>query len=187
MNGSTSILVVMLLSVGCSSTAAVAPPRPMPPPATAHVSIKLDDAQIIEVLEALDTQQVLKAQLAVDRAATEETRVFASRVLISHNEERTKLLRLQHQQVLALSPTHLIEQIEGPARETRAQLRTESGVFFDHAFLASEVTEKQKELEWLDHVLVPAAQCEHLRTELTGRSVAAAARIREAQRLARKL
>jgi len=170
-----AIALVVLAGCASRSSASSSPPR--------LTSAPLDDGQTVEILEVIDTQQILTAQLAVERASTRETRDFARQVLLGDSAERTHVLGQAHHAHAEPDASLLVDLIEKPSRETRGMLSNESGISFDHFFLTSEVAQKEKEIDWLDHMLIPAARSTDLRTELAGRRAAALIRIREARRL----
>jgi predicted outer membrane protein len=170
-----AVMLVVLAGCAAKSSATTSPPK--------LTSAPLDDGQTVAILQVIDTQQILTAQLAVERASTAETRAFAEQVLLAGNADRTRVLGEAHHAHAEPESSLLIDLIEKPARVTRAELSNETGVSFDHFFLVNEIAQKQKEIDWVDHMLLPAVHSNDLKTELAGRRANAINRIREARRL----
>jgi putative membrane protein len=166
-------LVLILAFVGCSR------PQPSSPSGLSP----LDDGQIAEITDAIDTQQIETARLAVAHASDPETRAFAQEMLGDDTAARRELLARLRREKAQLQPSVLINIFESRARAARAWLSNESGSTFDRDFLADEVEEQTRQLDWFDHILTPAARDGALRAELERQQASAAARLANAGKL----
>jgi putative membrane protein len=143
----------------------------------------LDDGQIAEITDAIDTQQAETARLGVGRASDPETRAFAQEMLGDDTVARRELLARLRREDSPLQTSFLIGLFESRARAARAWLSNESGMVFDRDFLADEVEEQGRLIDWFDHILVPAAHDGALRAELERQRMSATARLAHARSL----
>jgi predicted outer membrane protein len=168
---------IALALVACSRT----------PPSSPNGLAPLDDGQIAEIVDVIDTQQIQTAQLGVDHGSDAETRAFAEDLLRDQRAERKEwLVRLAGERV-SLQPSILIELFESRERAARAWLSNESGPAFDRDFLANEIKEQTRQLDWLDHMFMPGVHDADLRAELQRRRAITASRLASAQRLSLRL
>jgi putative membrane protein len=165
---------VALVVAGCSRTAPSNPRGPAP----------LDDGQIAEVIDAIDTQQIETAHLGVEHASDPEVRAFAQELLGDQRAARKELLARVAVDRVGLVPSILVDLFESRERAARAWLSNLTGQTFDQDFVANEIKEQTRQLDWLDHMLIPGAHDADLRAELQRQRPLAAARLATAQRLA---
>ena len=165
---------VALVVAGCSRT----------PPSNPSGATPLDDGQIAEIVDAIDTQQIETAHLGVEHGSDPETRAFAQDLLRDQRAARRELLARVAVDRVGLQPSLLLELFESRERAARAWLSNLTGQTFDRDFVANETKEQTRQLDWLDHMLIPGAHDADLRAELQRRRVVAAARLATAQRLA---
>jgi predicted outer membrane protein len=168
---------VALVVAGCSQTPPSNPSGPAP----------LDDGQIAEIVDAIDTQQIETARLGVEHGSDPEARAFAQDLLGDQMAARKELLARVAVNGVGLQPSILLELFESRERAARAWLSNLTGQIFDRDFVANEIKEQTRQLDWLDHMLIPATHDADLRAELQRRRVIAAARLATAQRLASRL
>jgi putative membrane protein len=154
-----------------------------PPPAVPNGLGPLDDGQIAELVDVIDTQQIETAHLGVDRSSDPETRAFAQDLLDDQKAARKELLAGLVREHVSLQPGILLELFESRERIARALLGNESGPVFDRDFLGNEVKEQTRQIDWLDHMLIPGVRNVDLRAELQRRRTTAVARLATAQRL----
>ncbi len=159
---------VAVVVAGCGSVPSPHPSAPAP----------LDDGQIAEIVDAIDTQQIETAHLGVDHASDPEVRAFAQDLLGDETAARKEL---------GLQPSILLELFESRERAARAWLSNMTGPTFDRDFLANEIKEQTRQLDWLEHMLIPGAHGADLRAEVQRRRAVAATRLATAQRLAGRL
>ncbi|MGA7123625.1 MAG: DUF4142 domain-containing protein [Polyangiaceae bacterium] len=148
----------------------------------------LDDGQIAEIAEAIDFQQARTARLATSSASDPEVRAFAGGLLLDHEEEQqSEGVLVKGRRRIDVQPSALTERFESAARETRRWPSNESGSTFDRDFLASEVKEQTRQLDWLDHILVPVVHDPGFGAELLHRRSIAAPLLDEASRVPPRL
>jgi predicted outer membrane protein len=167
------MIPVVLMSVACT-------PASRPPPTG---EAPLADGQIAEIDEAVDYQQTQTARLAAGRASDRDVHAFADELLADHGQEQRAQRHLLARTRTDSEPSILTGRFESAAREARAWLSNESGPSFDRDFLDSEIKEQTRQLDWLDHILVPAAHDAGLREELLHRRAVAEHLLDEAKRL----
>jgi putative membrane protein len=168
---------VAVVVAGCGSAPAPHPSAPAP----------LDDGQIAEIVDAIDTQQIEMAQLVADHGSDPEVRAFAQDLLGDQRAARKQLLARVAVDRVGLQPSVLLELFESRERAARAWLSNLTGPAFDRNFLANEIKEQTRQLDWLDHMLIPGAHDAELRAELQRRRATAAARLATARRLSDRL
>jgi predicted outer membrane protein len=147
----------------------------------------LDDGQIAEIVDVIDTQEIETARLAVDRARDPAVRALAESVLGADTRGRAQLLDHASERGKGLSSSFLLELLETRDREARAWLSNESGPTFDRDFLAYEVRAQTKELDWLDRILIPGAHAGALVGALDRRRTVVAERLRVAKELTSRI
>jgi len=171
--------------LGCTPAAL---PAPSQTSATATRGLApLTDGQVGEIVDVIDTQQMRAARLAMEHAVDPQVRAFAENLLRDQESASAALLARLAKESASLQPSLLVQLFEARSRDARAWLSNESGTTFDHDFLGYEVKEQAMQLDWLDHVLIPAAGDAAFRTSLKQRSASATARLRDAELLARRL
>jgi predicted outer membrane protein len=146
----------------------------------------IDDGQIAEVADAIDAQQVETARVAMDRSSDADVTRFARDLVVDDSNAPAAVLRAAHREKAALQPTIVVERFESQARDLRAWLLSEPRASFDRDFLSSEIKEQTRQLDLLDHVLIPGARDETLQAELKQRRYSVEHRLREAQRLSHR-
>ena len=154
------------------------------PRSTGSPIAPIDDGQIAEIAEDIDAQQVPTARLGEARGSDPEVRDFAEELLADHEKDRKAMLARVGRDKISLQMSILGERFESQERDARAWLSNETGVTFDRDFLGSEVKEQKRQIDLLDHVLIPGAADGALVAELRRRRAAAALRLDEAERLA---
>jgi len=143
----------------------------------------LDDGQIAEIAQAIDFQQTQTGQLATRRASDPDVRALAEELLADSHEEQRAERRHLAQTRTSPEASMLAGRFESAARDDRAWLSNEGGSRFDRDFLGSEIKEQTRQLDWFDHILVPAAHDDGLHSELLRRRAVAARLLEEAKQL----
>ena len=178
----SGILVALALTA-CSPMSSSIPSPQWTAPVATSAGATLDDGQIAEIAEAVDVQQTQTARLAASRASDPDVRAFAGDLLADHQREQREERHLLGQGRTELQPSDLTERFESAARDSRAWLSNESGSTFDRDFLASEIKEQTRQLDWFDHVLLPGVHDSGLRAELLHRRSIGALLLDSAKRL----
>jgi predicted outer membrane protein len=173
--------------LSCAAGVALVVTSCSPTPPSNPRGLALDDGQIAEIVEAIDTQQIETAHLGVERGSDPEVRAFSQDLLGDQEAARKELLARVAADKVGLQPSVLLELFESRERAARAWLSNLTGQVFDRGFVANEVKEQTRQLDWLDHMLLPGAHREDLRAELQRQRVVVAARLATAQRLAGRL
>lgn len=131
----------------------------------------------------MEIQETQTARLAASRASDPEVRTFAEELLAAHPQEQQAERHLLDQGRTNLQPSALTERFESGARDARAWMSNESGSSFDRDFLAIEMKEQTRQLDWFDHMLIPGAHDAGLRAELVHRRSVAGRLLEEAKHL----
>ena len=123
----------------------------------------LDDAQIAEITDSVNSAEIEQATLARERTQNPEVRRFASMMIEHHGEAQKKQASLK----LQTADSPLSRQLREESKTTLQSLAAKHGADFDRAYLDAQVAGHQKVLETIGRVLAPQARKPELRTYLT--------------------
>jgi putative membrane protein len=99
----------------------------------------LSDANVLAMLDTINLSEIDAAALAKEKAASEEVRAFASRMLNEHTMMMQETRQLA-QRINVKSDTPALASTVGKThQETMEELRKTSGPDFDHAYLKYQI------------------------------------------------
>jgi len=99
----------------------------------------LSDANVLAMLDIINLSEIDSADLAKEKASSEEVRTFASRMLNEHTAMMQKT-RLLAQRINVDPQTPFLASIVGKRhQETMEELRSMSGADFDQAYLKYQI------------------------------------------------
>jgi len=173
----------LLALTACARTPASVRYQEQRAPASPLAYAPLDDGQIAGIGASMDVQEIQTAGLVASRASKADVRAFAEEVLADHQRAQQAELALLRARGIELQPSFLSERFESSARDFRDWLSNENGPAFDRDLLTSEIKEEMRQINWLDHVLVPAVHDADLRAALLRRRVTATRLLDEARAL----
>lgn len=120
------------------------------------------DAQILGGLMAINEDEVLLGQLAVDKGLTQEVRNYGAQMVQEHTRILKELNRLGEQLQLTPDKNQITEQIRFITRQKANALRGVSGAQFDLAFMDTMIQGHGAALFTIDVGMIP---------QVTGRDV----------------
>lgn len=159
----------------------------MQDPAAAATAMGMGNEHVFETVMAANRSEIALSQQAEQRAASAEVRAFAARMVAEHTRAETDMAAFG--QRLGLSPreSETSRNLDEFTRTTVVSMETRSGAVFDREYMRLQVQQHGWLVEALDKNLIPAAQNERLRAELSRMRPMVAAHLREAQRIHRTL
>lgn len=141
------------------------------------------DAEIAAVLDAANRAEIEHAQLARDRAETNEVRGYATAMLTGHRAAVEQQDLILQERGISTRESPLSQQIERQAREVRQQLGDLEGEDFDRAYMQTQLQQHQQLLTMLEEQLIPAAQDPQYRMYLEQRRSNLMEHLRNAERI----
>lgn len=151
--------------------------------APAQTPAALSDAEIAAIVVTANSIDVQYGEIARERATREDVRQFAETMITDHTAVNESAGALVARLGVTPVPSDVSRSLEEQAEETRAQLRTKSGLEFDRAYIDNEVAYHRAVLSALDELLIPAARNAELRETLVSVRPAFVAHLEHAESL----
>lgn len=142
------------------------PPAPVPPERAAAAGALPDDAQGLGLFLAANRGAIERADLAVERAAGDDTRALARRLAEAHRDFAARLGDLASRLAIAPAVTAESRQVVADDGAELARLRQTAPEAFDRTWREAEAAAQERLRQRLDAVLVPAARDEEYRAAL---------------------
>ena len=181
--GVTRVALAAVAIVGLAVTAVAWTHQKIVPATPASA---LDDATIVAIFDAANTQDIETGRLAAVRGSTAEVREFGAMLARDHEQVRSlgRALALK----LGVTPTPPAENRSAAAHASvMKELGTLKGAAFDHAFLQHEVAFHRGVIAAVQATLLPAIQNAEVRKLVTDVAPAFQAHMLAAQHLDDKL
>ncbi len=124
------------------------------------------DAEIIKVLETVNSGEVEMARLALKKSRDPNVERYAEKMLSEHNHNNERLTRLGRDLTVAPSESSLSDQFSRNVASNRALLSGLECRQFDRVYVDAMVNDHKKVLEKLEMELIPAARDSALREHL---------------------
>ena len=179
-----ALSVVVTGVAGCAAEpaggepAAAAAEQAAPAPSPA-----LSDAEIAAIVVTANSIDVQYGEIARERATREDVRQFAETMITDHTAVNESAGALVARLGVTPVPSDVSRSLAEQAEQTRAQLRTKSGLEFDRAYIDNEVAYHRAVLSALDELLIPGAQNAELRETLVSVRPAFVAHLEHAESL----
>ncbi|HZO17604.1 MAG TPA: DUF4142 domain-containing protein [Gemmatimonadaceae bacterium] len=157
------------------------------PQAQQSASAPLTDANIAAIVVAANSIDVENGKLAIERATDAEIRKFAHTMITDHTGVNKAAVDLVTRLKVTPVESPTSRALVASANETRASLGTRSGLDFDRAYIANEVTYHRAVLSAVDDALIPSAQNPELRSLLVSVRPAFVAHLEHAESLQQRL
>lgn len=151
--------------------------------APAQAPAALSDAEIAAIVVTANSIDVQYGEIARERATRADVRQFAETMITDHTAVNESAGALVARLGVTPVPSDVSRSLEEQAEETRAQLRTKSGLEFDRAYIDNEVAYHRAVLSALDELLIPGAQNAELRETLVSVRPAFVAHLEHAESL----
>ena len=150
---------------------------------TAQAPAALSDAEIAAIVVTANSVDVQYGEIARERATREDVRQFAETMITDHTAVNENAGALVARLGVTPVPSDVSRSLAEQAEQTRAQLRTKSGLEFDRAYIDNEVAYHRAVLSALDELLIPGAQNAELRETLVSVRPAFVAHLEHAESL----
>lgn len=143
--------------------------------------IELDDGQIAEIANVVNTGEVALGTLALNRATLPAAREYAQSMITLHTAAQDRQAALLSTLGVTPTPSSLSERLTEDATAIRATLESADDASFDLLYIRSQVDLHARVLATIDEQLVPNVTAEELRAELVLTRAEVATHLEEAQ------
>lgn len=138
--------------------------EPAPPPAPPPLS----DAEIVAVTKAANDGEIEHGKLAKTMAKDKKVKAFAAMMVKDHTDANKRHEKLAKKAALTPTDSDLSKRLVDDAKAKAETLKgTEKGAAFDKAYIDAQVEMHTAVLSAIDTQLLPGAQNEELKAELT--------------------
>jgi putative membrane protein len=127
-------------------------------PAGMQGAAGMTDAEIAAVLDAVNRAEVQQAEMAQERAETDEVRSYASRMLNEHQNAMERQDMLLQERGIPTRDNAVSQQVEQQAMQTQRELANLQGEDFDRAYVQAQMRQHERVISILEQQLIPAAQ-----------------------------
>jgi putative membrane protein len=133
-----------------------------------EASERLDDAQVVTVLRAVNVAEVDQAKLAVGKAKEESVKRFAETMIAHHSQGVREIDDLDARLGLGASESQLVQELRVNATGVENRLSDINDATFDKAYMTSQVDMHRTALETIDTRLTPSAKREDVQRLIQG-------------------
>lgn len=162
-----------------AETAATPPPPPAEKPLT--------DAQIAKVITTVNTGEIDQAKLALTKAKDAKVKKFAQMMVQHHTEGNKNAEKVLAKGSMTAEDNEVAQKLAADSKALVDSWKDLKGAEFDAAYMAAQVKQHQDVLAMFDAKLIPQAQNEELKKELTAFRPKLEAHLKEAQDVQSKL
>ena len=127
----------------------------------------LSDANVLAMLDIINLSEIDSADLAKEKASSEEVRTFASRLLNDHTAMLQETRQLAQQINVDPQMPVLASMVGKWHQETMEELRSMSGADFDHTYLKYQITMHEQAIDLVQHT-ASSVHNRHLHSYLKG-------------------
>jgi putative membrane protein len=124
----------------------------------AEVSSRPSDAQILAILDTVDTGEIQQAEVANTKATDPRIRQFAQHMIQQHTQSKQQGSQLAAQASLTPTQSDMSGQLETKAKQMLSSLQSANSASFDKTYIEGQVKQHQEVLNVIDEQLMPAAQ-----------------------------
>jgi putative membrane protein len=132
----------------------------------AQQATTLNDAQIAAITVAANQVDIDAGKLAESRAASQEVKAFAQRMVADHTDVNKSASDLVKKLKIKPQENESSKALKAGGEENMKKLKELKGAAFDQAYLNQEVTFHQTVLDTIDQSLLPNAKNEELKALL---------------------
>lgn len=161
------------------TTAAMAEPAPAPAPAAPAVT----DPQIAAIVVAANDADIQGGRQAASKSKNAGVKAFAQRMITDHGGVNKAAKALVTKLGVTPEETDASRQQKTAGDESRESLKGKTGVEFDRAYIAHEVTYHEGLLDAIDKLLLPSVQNAELKALLDQTRPAVVSHLKAAQDL----
>ncbi len=168
-------------------TGSVAPAEPVVTDTVSPVAPvaeeSLSDAQIVNVLETIQTADIATTEIVAARTENERVKDFAQRVQRSNQEQRQRVATLAKTTPTTPEDSAFSADLRIRASQQLTQAQLTPTAQLDRAFLDGQVGQNQERIELIDARLMPEAEDPKLQAELKQSRADLKQRILDAQQM----
>ena len=173
-----SVLSLLLLSAACARS-----PRMAEAPKAVSRSERVSDANIAAIVVAANNADIAYANMALNKAVSDEVKSFARRMVADHNGVNTAAAALVAKLGVTPAENSISLDLRDNAERIRDELREKEGIEFDRAYIENEIEYHQSVLNTIDDTLLPSATDAELKQLLQNTRPAVAAHLDHAKRI----
>ena len=162
-----------------AETAATPPPPPAEKPLT--------DAQIAKIVTTANTGEIDQAKLALTKAKDAKVKKFAQMMIQHHTESNKNAEKILAKGSMTAEDNEVAQKLAADSKALVDSWKDLKGADFDAAYMAAQVKQHQDVLAMFDAKLIPQAQNEDLKKELTAFRPKVESHLKEAQDIQGKL
>jgi putative membrane protein len=152
-------------------------------PKSVDRSARISDANIAAVVVAANNADIAYANMALNKAVSDEVKAFAQRMIADHNGVNKAAVDLVTRLGVTPVETSISLDLRDKAEVIRDRLRNNDGANFDRAYIANEIEYHEDLLKTIDQTLLPSATNTELRELLRTTRPAVAAHLEHARRI----
>jgi len=130
--------------------------------ATPTYERQLDDAQLVDIVIALNEMEVQLSELGAGKTQAKEVQAYAKRMQEDHKKALTKLQRDD----LTPQPNEVSQTLRDTNKGLADKLRQEPAEGFDQKFMEIQISLHQSALNLLDYTVIPLIQDNQQRQQL---------------------
>ena len=173
------VFVGCVALVGCSKDNSETYPQPaasqgqeatpgesVTPVKPAEVASKPSDAQILAILDTVDTGEIQQAQVANTRATDPRIKQFAQHMIQQHTQAKQQSMQVAAQATLTPTQSDVSGQLDTKGKQMLSSLQDADNASFDATYIQGQVQQHQEVLTMIDQTLLPAAQHSALTAQL---------------------
>src|SRR5690606_27199639 len=116
---------------------------------------QLSDADIIAILAAVDSAEIVPSETAAGMAQSSEVTGFAAMMVEDHGALSDSLRALAEATAITATANTMSEQLRTQTRATVQSLESQTGAAFDSAYVAAMVQSHEATLNAIDDQLLP--------------------------------
>jgi putative membrane protein len=167
-NGSGVVLLAAISLFACSHDRETMTPAshtastPEPSPDKRALS----DAQITDILEAVNTAEIQQGTIAQQNARRQEVRDYATMMVTDHSKSLDEVQRLASKAGFGRAGSELSSELRSDNQETISELKQAKPEDFDEEYIESQLEAHEETLKLLDEKLIPNADNPDLRASL---------------------
>lgn len=167
-----------------ADTAAITPaPSAAEAPPVASGATAVTDPQIAAIVVAANDVDIEGGRLAASKSTNAKVKEFANRMITDHGGVNKAAVALVTKLKVTPEETPVSRQQTESGAQARETLNGKTGVEFDRAYIANEVTYHENLLGAIDKVLLPSVQNAELKGLLEQTRPAVVAHLKHAQEL----
>ena len=159
-----SLLMLALIITACASRENESAPEASS--AASTTAAPMNDAEIVNLLMTVNTEEMNLAKLGKKQAQNKRVREFAAHMMNRHAKNNDEATKLRDREQIKLSETTPSNRVKIVTEESIELMKKMKGKDFDRAYMEVQVDLHQKTLEKLETSLIPNAQNMELKTML---------------------